>query len=946
VFIRLPVLLSLLTAGTVLLGPGCRYVAAQQPRLPGDLAPQTGAANPGSNPDNFALVGDRVFFTASGQGAGLSTESIHVRSMRQDGTDLRDHGRIDDPSGNQSVIFTPSVLGSDYFIGVGSSSLRMQKVFAVLAEDVSPRLVIDLDDGDGYRSFRVLGTPSTTYLLAQGFSRSSIYALRPSEPPERIYRRNLAISPDVAGPIFAATIGNSLVFDAPTASFDAMEPWVSDGTAAGTRQLATLAPGVSGGSNPGQMAFAGGRAVFDAGTASVGRAFYTTDGTAEGTVVLVSWAALGSSGGSQVDVQSIDGKAYFVRTASLVVSDGTIGGTWRVDRTADGQPLSQFGAIRAIVNGRLLFTARVNGSSSAQLCAMNLTTRVVNPITSFARTLALPAASALPVLSHATLVITAGSFPVAQVFGLIRTDGTVAGTTIEDAPLNGFLRPGSFKPLNVASGAAIFSGWRDVSGALTPPRDFEPWITNSEPSRVNLLTDVLPPPPDGGVRQLGKLGDLKVIASGGRPFTVAASADSASPLAELRVSTIGSPWAELPGGALLASSPPDNRLYFTHGTPSSTHPVFQSGAAGPVSPGNLARVGDLVYFTDSGSGSRLWKSDGTEAGTTVVFADPAVTIRDVTAFAEQAWFFGRTTSGYRVYRTDGTTTILVSATFSTNANATPRFIGQTATQLFATTDSSTGVSSFSAAGTAATITTGSFARSYTVDASGLLGIIELPQRLIRWQGGTTPFTVLSSAPMPGSYSIGPTYRHLGVLPGKIIFTRFSDNEGEEVYAFDEASSETRLLRDVVPGSNGSSITKMQTVGNRVVWAARTPGQGFELWSTDGTQEGTRPIAPVNASQRSSVQAEINVKSDDRFALVGTLMLFGADDGMTGEEPWVVALCPADFNSDGAATPDDMADYIGAFFSVPPPAAADIDGNGLVDPDDLADFIGVYFGGCE
>jgi len=56
-------------------------------------------------------------------------------------------------------------------------------------------------------------------------------------------------------------------------------------------------------------------------------------------------------------------------------------------------------------------------------------------------------------------------------------------------------------------------------------------------------------------------------------------------------------------------------------------------------------------------------------------------------------------------------------------------------------------------------------------------------------------------------------------------------------------------------------------------------------------------------------------------------------------------CRADFNNSGSLDPDDIADYIGAFFAVPFNARADFDGDGEINPDDLADFLGAYFGGC-
>ena len=56
-------------------------------------------------------------------------------------------------------------------------------------------------------------------------------------------------------------------------------------------------------------------------------------------------------------------------------------------------------------------------------------------------------------------------------------------------------------------------------------------------------------------------------------------------------------------------------------------------------------------------------------------------------------------------------------------------------------------------------------------------------------------------------------------------------------------------------------------------------------------------------------------------------------------------CRADFNSDGSLNPDDLADYIGAFFTIPPEAAADFNTHDIVNPDNLADFITAFFAGC-
>lgn len=58
-----------------------------------------------------------------------------------------------------------------------------------------------------------------------------------------------------------------------------------------------------------------------------------------------------------------------------------------------------------------------------------------------------------------------------------------------------------------------------------------------------------------------------------------------------------------------------------------------------------------------------------------------------------------------------------------------------------------------------------------------------------------------------------------------------------------------------------------------------------------------------------------------------------------------ADCPADFNGDGLVDPDDLSNFISAFFANPPANISDFDCSGTVDPDDLSDFLTRYFSGC-
>lgn len=51
----------------------------------------------------------------------------------------------------------------------------------------------------------------------------------------------------------------------------------------------------------------------------------------------------------------------------------------------------------------------------------------------------------------------------------------------------------------------------------------------------------------------------------------------------------------------------------------------------------------------------------------------------------------------------------------------------------------------------------------------------------------------------------------------------------------------------------------------------------------------------------------------------------------------------DRNGDGEITPDDLADMVAAYFSVPPGCLAEFNQSDEIDPDDLSDYIATYFG---
>ncbi len=126
-----------------------------------------------------------------------------------------------------------------------------------------------------------------------------------------------------------AELGQRVVFSAQTVA-EGREPWISDGTVAGTLPLGDLVPG-SRPSDPDEFVSAGGRVFFTATEPAAGRELWITDGTPAGTrrVADIRPGTLGSDPhgltayGGGVLLSANDG----VVGSELWITDGTTAGT-------------------------------------------------------------------------------------------------------------------------------------------------------------------------------------------------------------------------------------------------------------------------------------------------------------------------------------------------------------------------------------------------------------------------------------------------------------------------------------------------------------------------------------------------------------------------------------------------------------------------------------------
>ncbi len=159
------------------------------------------------------------------------------------------------------------------------------------------------------------------------------------------------------------------------------------------------------------------------------------------------------------------------------------------------------------------------------------------------------------------------------------------------------------------------------------------------------------------------------------------------------------------------------------------------------------------------------------------------------------------------------------------------------------------------------------------------------------------------APNWGGIVYGPI---LEELDGVGYFFHNDGVRGTELWRTDGTALGTYLLRDLCPGICGAaqlnSLDNLRTVGGALYFAASDGIHGTELWITDGTALGTRPVRDIYPGYWSS--------EPSTFVAVSGQLFFAANDGVHGRELW---------RSDGT----EKGTYMVADASAGPPSCAPI-----------------------
>ena len=125
----------------------------------------------------------------------------------------------------------------------------------------------------------------------------------------------------------------------------------------------------------------------------------------------------------------------------------------------------------------------------------------------------------------------------------------------------------------------------------------------------------------------------------------------------------------------------------------------------------------------------------------------------------------------------------------------------------------------------------------------------------------------------------PISSHMAPINGSLVVAGNQNPSGNSYQLYRYSDEGMKLLKVINNEltANPQNFYYSSAV-NKVFFSAGASETGFELWTTDGTEEGTLLIKDINAGSSSSFPAD--------FVQVGSKVFFTANDGVNGKELWV------------------------------------------------------------
>jgi ELWxxDGT repeat protein len=580
---------------------------------------------------------------------------------------------------------------------------------------------------------------------------------------------------------------NGLTFFVAIDAPHGQELWCTDGTSAGTHIVRDIFPGTG---SPGleRITVVNDTVYFFANDGVNGLELWRSDGTTSGTHIVADIKKGAAS--SIPEFPSVGAIANIGGILYFAADDGSGLGLWRSDGTASGtyeaSNVKLFDGTLTVVGQRLFFLGGAAGGGGA-LWTSDGTAAGTKQVSSFFSGVSQSSVGWLtPTSSGIFFEATDGSGKVTLAFassdgGSSRSIADLTQTKISSIGVVAMAPLGGDVVLDL-DGVGLYHA--DANGAtLIAPQ-------------VHTLN---------GFQAVGGH-QLFSVGSGNGPFELWTTDGTTSGTHQLRVDVglasnapvgsagqfvIGEDGFDYFGGSASLSSTAG--IWRTDGTDAGTTPYVAAPGGAPLIPISLVRFQQKIWFSypcDTNTAC-LWSSDGTTAGTKAVFDPTPLPTVEGLAVAGSALFFTADVA-QQLFISDGTAAGSHSlATFSTDG------LGN---------DSS---------------------------PSGFTG-----------------------------------------LNGKVLFSANDGIHGFELWASDASTHETHMLFDLNPGAGQGAGSPPIAIGALAIFAGNDGVHGYQLWVTDGTAVGTTLLANATPELDPS-----------NVAVLNGVAYFPADDGVHGFQPW-------------------------------------------------------------
>ncbi len=637
-----------------------------------------------------------------------------------------------------------------------------------------------------------------------------------------------------SNPSDLAVVGGLVYFTAFDGSGNRL--WRTDGSASGTIALGDH----SNAGNPAMMTAVGGNLFYDWSDSAHGQGLFVTDGTAAGTQFLAATSAA-------TDFTTMGGKLYFVNSdathgTELWSSDGTVAGTGIV---ADINPGSSgsYAAALTLFDGKLYFSANdgVHGDVLWSSDGTAAGTAMVSDLKS-------GTGGQVPsdfVVAGSELFFLAGDNRGSELWA---TDGTAAGT-VQLTTDGGYFGVYGYH----AVGDKLYFE-HPLSGSYYSGL----YVSDGTVSGTTLLADV------DNVSSITGIGSHIVFAGqatstsgvGGNGLYVSDGTTGGTKL--VAEGTIYGSEVSLGGKLYFQFTPAggDDQLWTSDGTLSGTHLVEDLGGA----VGNLSTLNNRLLFTlDSAStGDELWTSDGTATG--------AHMVRDINplgpgyfqidfggsggaSIGGKLIFEASSNAVEDLYVSDGTaagTAILSNLPAGQHLQYASNFIALGARLVFTAYDFNDSNQLWSTGGVAGDAVMLTGAMNGFNNYNG-------PTNVIAYNGevyftdtatGSGSGLFVTDGTVAGTHFVAPLqmYQPPVVLDGKMLFLGITITAGNGLYLSDGTSAGidpvSGLLGELDKGAVGSNLT---VSGDKAFFTLNTNVAGTntdQLWVTDGTSGGT------------------------------------------------------------------------------------------------------------